>query len=193
MTSSGSLDFARDDVRVRSACIRFAIAMAASFVKRLISLSAAKEFGTPLYLYSAGTILDHYQRLDRALGGLDHQILLCGQSQFQRRHPEITRECRRWFRHRFRRRTLSRDQSRRRSGQVHVCRGRKVAARNRVCAGKRIYCFNVESEAELEYINEIAPRKACGRRLRCGRIPTSIPARTNISRPARARTSSASR
>ena len=27
---------------------------------------AAQEFGTPLYVYSAGTILDHYRRLDSA-------------------------------------------------------------------------------------------------------------------------------
>jgi diaminopimelate decarboxylase len=35
---------------------------------------AAEEFGTPLYVYSAGTILDHYRRLDGALGSLDHLI-----------------------------------------------------------------------------------------------------------------------
>src|SRR5438132_12292037 len=35
---------------------------------------AAEEFGTPLYVYSAGTILDHYHRLDAALVSLDHLI-----------------------------------------------------------------------------------------------------------------------
>ena len=34
----------------------------------------ADEFGTPLYVYSSGTILDHYRRLDAALGSLDHLI-----------------------------------------------------------------------------------------------------------------------
>src|SRR6195256_4784799 len=34
----------------------------------------AREFGTPLYIYSAGTILDHYRRLDAALAELDHLI-----------------------------------------------------------------------------------------------------------------------
>ena len=34
----------------------------------------AQEFGTPLYVYSAGTILDHYRRLDAALIDLDHLI-----------------------------------------------------------------------------------------------------------------------
>ena len=35
---------------------------------------AAEEFGTPLYVYSAGTILDHYRRLDGALAPLDHLV-----------------------------------------------------------------------------------------------------------------------
>ena len=34
----------------------------------------AEEFGTPTYVYSAGTILDHYTRLDAALAPLDHLI-----------------------------------------------------------------------------------------------------------------------
>src|SRR5947208_4184890 len=34
----------------------------------------AAEFGTPTYVYSAGTILDHYTRLDAALAPLDHLI-----------------------------------------------------------------------------------------------------------------------
>ena len=34
----------------------------------------AEEHGTPLYVYSAHTIRDHYQRLDEALAGLDHHI-----------------------------------------------------------------------------------------------------------------------
>jgi diaminopimelate decarboxylase len=34
----------------------------------------AEEHGTPLYVYSAATILDHYRRLDAALTGVDHEI-----------------------------------------------------------------------------------------------------------------------
>ena len=34
----------------------------------------AREFGTPTYVYSAETILDHYARLDAALASLDHLI-----------------------------------------------------------------------------------------------------------------------
>ena len=34
----------------------------------------AEKYGTPLYVYSAGTILDHYGRLDAALSEIDHLI-----------------------------------------------------------------------------------------------------------------------
>lgn len=34
----------------------------------------AAEYGTPLYVYSAGTILDHYRRLDAALAGVEHEV-----------------------------------------------------------------------------------------------------------------------
>jgi diaminopimelate decarboxylase len=34
----------------------------------------ADTHGTPLYVYSANTILDHYRRLDAALAGIDHEV-----------------------------------------------------------------------------------------------------------------------
>ena len=34
----------------------------------------ASEHGTPLYVYSAKTIREHYRRLDEALSGLDHRV-----------------------------------------------------------------------------------------------------------------------
>lgn len=34
----------------------------------------AAEYGTPLYVYSAATIIDHYRRLDGALAGVDHEV-----------------------------------------------------------------------------------------------------------------------
>jgi diaminopimelate decarboxylase len=34
----------------------------------------AERFGTPLYVYSRRTIVDHFQRLDRSLAPIDHQI-----------------------------------------------------------------------------------------------------------------------
>lgn len=34
----------------------------------------AAEHGTPLYVYSAATIVDHYRRLDAAMAGVDHEV-----------------------------------------------------------------------------------------------------------------------
>ena len=36
--------------------------------------SLTKKFGTPLYVYSQGTLTDHFQKLDRALAPLDHLV-----------------------------------------------------------------------------------------------------------------------
>jgi diaminopimelate decarboxylase len=44
------------------------------YCEEVALVRAAEEFGTPLYVYSAGTILDHYRRLDAALAPLDHLI-----------------------------------------------------------------------------------------------------------------------
>ncbi len=37
-------------------------------------LKLAREHGTPLYVYSASTIRDHYKRLDATLDGIDHEV-----------------------------------------------------------------------------------------------------------------------
>jgi diaminopimelate decarboxylase len=44
------------------------------FCEEVALARAAEEFGTPLYVYSAGTILDHYRRLNEALAPLDHLV-----------------------------------------------------------------------------------------------------------------------
>src|SRR2546428_13206023 len=36
--------------------------------------SLAKQFGTPLYVYSQHTLADHFQKLDQAMAGGDHLI-----------------------------------------------------------------------------------------------------------------------
>src|SRR6266850_3247693 len=36
--------------------------------------SLAKKFGTPLYVYSQQTLTNHFQKLDRAMAGVDHMI-----------------------------------------------------------------------------------------------------------------------
>ncbi len=115
-----------------------------------------KKFGTPLYVYSQKTFSDHFQNLDRALGSLDH--LICYALKANSNLAVL--------------RTLANSGS----GFDIVSEGelrRVIAAggdpKRCVFAGvgktsdeiefalkKGIYSFNVESEAELERINQIA-------------------------------------
>lgn len=44
------------------------------FCEEVSLASLAAEHGTPLYVYSGGTIADHFTRLDRALEGVPHEI-----------------------------------------------------------------------------------------------------------------------
>jgi diaminopimelate decarboxylase len=46
------------------------------FCENVSLTAAAEEFGTPLYVYSAGTILDHYRRLDTALAEIARRLRL---------------------------------------------------------------------------------------------------------------------
>jgi diaminopimelate decarboxylase len=120
---------------------------------------AAERFGTPLYLYSAGTILDHYGRLDEALAGLDHLICYAVKANSNRAILRLLRDAGAGFD------IVS-------GGELF--RALKAGANPAKCTfagvGKSreeieytleqgVYSFNVESEAELDYINKIASGK----------------------------------
>src|SRR6266704_2959533 len=118
----------------------------------------AKKFGTPLYVYSQHTLTDHFQKLDRAMAGLDHLICFAVKANSNR--------------------SVLRTLARLGSGFDIVSGGelqRVIAAGGDPgrCAfagvGKSepeiefalkqgVYSFNVESEPELERINRIAAR-----------------------------------
>jgi diaminopimelate decarboxylase len=120
---------------------------------------AAERFGTPLYLYSAGTILDHYGRLNEALAGLDHLICYAVKANSNRAILRLLRDAGAGFD------IVS-------GGELF--RALKAGADPRKCTfagvGKSreeieyaleqgVYSFNIESEAELDYINQIALAK----------------------------------
>ena len=120
---------------------------------------AAEEFGTPLYIYSAGTILDHYTRLDAALAPLDHLICYAVKANSNRAILKLLAEAGAGFD------IVS-------GGELF--RAIKAGADPKKCTfagvGKArdeieyaleqgVYSFNVESEAELEYIDKIAAAK----------------------------------
>src|SRR5512138_2349911 len=118
--------------------------------------SLARKFGTPLYVYSRQTLADHFQKLDRSLEGVEHLICFAVKSNS---NLGVLR-------------TLAKL-----GGGFDIVSGgelqRVVAAGGDpgkcVFAGvgkteteiiyalqQGVYCFNAESEPELERINRIA-------------------------------------
>jgi diaminopimelate decarboxylase len=116
----------------------------------------AQEFGTPLYVYSAGTILDHYHRLDAALVSLDHLICYAVKANSNRAILKLLSEAGAGFDivsggELFRVLKAGGDPSKCTFAGVGKSREEIEYALE-----QRVYSFNVESEAELEYIDRIA-------------------------------------
>lgn len=116
----------------------------------------AKKHGTPLYVYSKGTISDHFTRLDAALERLDHMVCYAVKANSNLAvlaaiarlgggfdivsGGELFRVLRA-------------------GGQASKCTFAGVGkTREEIEFALRegIYCFNAESEAELLFINQIA-------------------------------------
>ena len=119
----------------------------------------AQEFGTPLYVYSAGTILDHYQRLDRALSGLDHLICYAVKANSNRAILKLLADAGAGFD------IVSGGELFRvlaAGGEAGKCTFAGVGkSREEIEYALRegVYSFNAESEAELDYIDRIASEK----------------------------------
>jgi diaminopimelate decarboxylase len=120
---------------------------------------AAEQLGTPLYIYSASTILDHFGRLDADLASLDHLICYAVKANSNRAVLKLLVEAGAGFD------IVS-------GGELF--RAIKAGADPKKCTfagvGKArdeieyaleqgVYSFNVESEAELEFIDKIAGAK----------------------------------
>ena len=120
-----------------------------------LSLVAAK-FGTPTYVYSAGTILDHYVRLDAALAPLDHLICYAVKANSNRAILKLLVNAGAGFD------IVSGGELFRvlaAGGNPAKCTFAGVGkSRDEIgyALDQRVYCFNVESEAELESIDRIA-------------------------------------
>jgi diaminopimelate decarboxylase len=117
---------------------------------------AAEQFGTPLYIYSAQTILDHFTRLDAALGELDHLICYAVKANSNAAILKLLADAGAGFD------LVS-------GGELF--RAVKAGADPKKCTfagvGKSreeieygldqgVYSFNLESESELEFIDKIA-------------------------------------
>ena len=120
---------------------------------------AATEFDTPLYVYSANTILDHYTRLDAALTPLDHLICYAVKANSNRAILKLLADAGAGFDivsggELFRAINAGADPQKCTFAGVGKTRAEIEYALN-----QRVLSFNVESEAELELIDKIAAAK----------------------------------
>ncbi len=119
----------------------------------------AEKHGTPLYVYSAGTVRDHFRRLDLALGSVEHLICYAVKANSNRSILRLLRDEGAGFD------IVSGGELFRvlaAGGDPALCTFAGVGkSRDEIeyALDQRVYSFNVESEAELEYINRVALAK----------------------------------
>ena len=119
----------------------------------------AEKFGTPLYVYSAGTILDHYRRLDSALGEIDHLICYAVKANSNRAILRLLADEGAGFD------IVSGGELFRvlaAGGDPQKCTFAGVGKsleEIEYALEQRVLSFNVESEAELAYIDRVARGK----------------------------------
>ena len=118
--------------------------------------SLAEQYGTPLYVYSGNTILDHYRRLDLALQGLDHEVAYAVKANSNLSVLRLLAQAGAGFDivsggELFRVIKAGGDPAHCTFAGVGKTREEIIYALQ-----QGIYCFNVESEAELAYLNEVA-------------------------------------
>jgi diaminopimelate decarboxylase len=118
-----------------------------------------EKFGTPTYVYSAGTIRDHYTRLDAALAPLDHLICYAVKANSNRAILKLLADAGAGFDivsggELFRVLAAGGDPAKCTFAGVGKTREEIGYALD-----QRVHSFNVESEAELDCINSVASEK----------------------------------
>ncbi len=116
----------------------------------------AAEHGTPLYVYSGTTILDHYRRLDAALSGVDHEVAYAVKANSNLSVLRLLAKNGAGFDivsggELFRVIKAGGDPAHCTFAGVGKTRAEIVYALE-----QGIYSFNVESEEELRYLNQVA-------------------------------------
>src|SRR5215469_8966558 len=120
--------------------------------------SLAKKFGTPLYVYSQGTLTDHFQKLDRALAPLDHLVCFAMKSNSNLAVLRVLANLGSGFD------IVSAGELQRviaAGGDPRKCVFAGVGKTEEEIAfalQEGVYSFNAESEPELERINRVAAR-----------------------------------
>jgi diaminopimelate decarboxylase len=116
----------------------------------------ANEHGTPLYVYSGATILDHFKRLDAALNGVEHEVAYAVKANSNLSVLRLLANEGAGFDivsggELFRVLKAGGDPAHCTFAGVGKTRDEIVYALE-----QGIYSFNVESEEELRYLNEVA-------------------------------------
>ncbi|NLH72176.1 MAG: diaminopimelate decarboxylase [Verrucomicrobia bacterium] len=128
------------------------------YCERVSLRTLAERFGTPLYVYSQSTLEHHYQSLDAALRPLDHLVCYAVKANSNLAVLRTFADLGAGFdivSHGELRRVLAA------GGDPAKCVFAGVGKTEEeieFALRNGIYCFNVESEAELERINRIAAR-----------------------------------
>ncbi len=116
----------------------------------------ADEHGTPLYVYSQATILDHFRRLDAAIGELDHLICYATKANSNLAVLNLLAKEGAGFD------IVSGGELQRIEraggdpGKCTFAGVGKTREEIELALRKGIYCFNAESEAEVAFIDQVA-------------------------------------
>ena len=116
----------------------------------------AQDHGTPLYVYSSQTLRDNYERLNKALGDLDHHIAFAVKANSNLSVLNLLAELGSGFDivsggELFRVIKAGGD-----PGRCSFAGVGKTAEEITYALEQGIHCFNIESLAELEFINRVA-------------------------------------
>src|SRR5215467_14966818 len=120
--------------------------------------SLAERFGTPLYVYSQGTLTDHFQKLDRALAPVDHLVCFAMKSNSNLAVLRVLANLGGGFD------IVSGGELQRviaAGGDPRECifaGAGKTESEIEFALKQQVYSFNVESVPELERINRVAAR-----------------------------------
>ena len=144
-----------------------------------VALSAiAAEYGTPTYVYSRATLERHYRAFDRALDGLAHQVCYAVKANSNIAVLQVLARLGAGFD------IVSGGELQRvlRAGgdpaKVVFSGVGKTTAEIELALHVGIYCFNVESEAELHRLSAIASRMAKTARI-AFRVNPDVDAKTH--------------
>lgn len=116
----------------------------------------AKQHGTPLYVYSAGTLRDHFKRLDASLAELDHLICYAVKANSNIAVLDLLAKEGAGFDIVSAGELYRVIQAGGDPGKCTFAGVAKTRAEIEYALEKEILCFNAESEAEVEALNQIA-------------------------------------